>query len=407
MKTKKEEYLLEWLEDSMLFLIWHSIACLVLGLFYPDSKRIFLSSFLLILLVSSCLIIRAFIQCLSLFLLFHMVVFFLAILWGKNVIEKAAFAVITFIFIVRSIRTRLNKEETTDRGPHVIWCVVFGGISLIAVYLGRESLHVLCYVELMCYCIFYFIKEKKENTMLYLKQNRDLANLPASNIRAISNMTLWLYLVAVILAMLIAPRLHLDSIVKGILYLLLIILKFIFSLIRGKAPTIDFIPESSTYSPGGMPEFDQGTTALWAIFLEKLVMFLTAVAIILGLAALLGYMGYRIYQKFYEKNNNEKDYKEFVRPDFLPERLKRMRYRKENLSDRTINLKIRRIYKGQFIKKRKDKIPSNLTPNELEEWLKVVKNTEINHEITELYEKARYGNQECSKEEWLRMKKLL
>ena len=118
---------------------------------------------------------------------------------------------------------------------------------------------------------------------------------------------------------------------------------------------------------------------------------------------------YQLYKNFHSAKTDETEIKEFISPFHKENRVKIMR----NIYKARLphifpnnNEKIRRYFYQLIIKKCKDKVPPNLTAEELLNLpvqttglLSSAEPEKIDPILLELYHKARYSNGMCSKEE--------
>lgn len=75
------------------------------------------------------------------------------------------------------------------------------------------------------------------------------------------------------------------------------------------------------------------------------------------------------------------------------------------MEKRTVKARIRKYYRNQILKRTQGVPHACRTPEELEKQAGLVKG-EVTEEFHELYEKARYGKQECTAADAARMKQL-
>jgi len=147
---------------------------------------------------------------------------------------------------------------------------------------------------------------------------------------------------------------------------------------------------------------------IWLI-IQEIIIKLCVIAVIIAFLASLIYGLYQLYKHFHAAKADEIEKKEFISPFYKDNRVKKIRkIHKAKLSHifPNNNDKIRRYFYHVIINKYKDKVPDNLTAEELLN-LPVRTNALLSSESTqkpdpmllELYHKARYSDEMCSKEE--------
>ena len=111
----------------------------------------------------------------------------------------------------------------------------------------------------------------------------------------------------------------------------------------------------------------------------------------------------RLMKKMHGSDGVSDDIREFVAPDEKKVRLDRTKRRAEHATAGAVDMKVRRIYRSMVIhgaKKKKLSVSYNMTPGEISEKYITV----LADDATELYEKARYSNDELSDAELELMK---
>ena len=161
-----------------------------------------------------------------------------------------------------------------------------------------------------------------------------------------------------------------------------------------------------------MPLLETGKTSALARFMER---FLITTVIALTVAAVLYLLVriiYQMYQKFYEKNKDTSDESEFIwKHTMVQKKVERKKRQKELFQGRNENQKIRSLFKKSIYRRfpAKTGIPSAMSVTEMERYL--AKNrTDHTEPFTQteqriaLYQKARYSQHVCSRNELEAMK---
>lgn len=174
--------------------------------------------------------------------------------------------------------------------------------------------------------------------------------------------------------------------------------------------------ESMEWNPvenqaGSRAEILDSTPSWLALFLQELLLGLTKILVAAGILFAVGYGLYQIYKRFYAVSCNEgadEEGKDVVTITESIPMIKRKRRQEETAG--SYNRKIRYQYK-RSVKRRKGKgqiLAQTLTPTEIEYVLEQpLKETKQTERLITLYEKARYGKEECTREELEEIKKMV
>lgn len=216
----------------------------------------------------------------------------------------------------------------------------------------------------------------------------------------------------------------LDRLLSSLGRLLIRLMRYLLSFLRFEEPADMSEPEEEeqmTVEDYPIPE----PSRLMEI-IQEIFQWVAAILVIASIIALIMYSLYQIYQYFYQKSEGEvKDKIEFLSPFTQKERIKRQRetmFRK--LLGRSNNALMRKFY-AQAISASlapNTRLDKSLTPTQLSGFIvpdpveasdtlteeaQVMTPKNKKKQITEFYEKARYSNEECSKDEVQFFKKLL
>lgn len=396
------------------FILYHSVSCVVLGLFY-DVEHPEYYAWLLLLGVPLVYLalVRAFAKKFIVFFLLHVPVFFIVGFVGEDFAQKVVISVSTILMSVISLHMCMMVKGSVRECPSmklVLLLLVCYGISM---YQGSLVCARYIYVETLVFILCNLIHEGLENTSDFIKLNKDMANLPVGQILIINRMALVLIFVLISIAMLLAPMLHLEVIVTPILIGMLAVIKWMLSMVH--------LPEASeevehvvTMIKGSSLADELGKSETWSIWIALEEVMKIGVVIFLAVAIVGGivYVMFRLYKGFYAESKENADEKEFMLDaiEWLPRR--KISRRKNTETVDNANLQVRKLYRS-FVKnrfKRKETIPNTLTPEELlllltekERRLTI----ETQRRIKEIYERARYGQVECTLEDVEEMKRLV
>ena len=210
-----------------------------------------------------------------------------------------------------------------------------------------------------------------------------------------------------------APQLHPERAVEQAGEWGLIFLRWLFSLIQVKEvspePWIDLgnNQDSSRYE---LPIIEEMPSKL-AVFLQYLMEICSIVFLIVVVLFGIGFGLYQIYKRFYAIPLKGEEKKKETDVVTITESVPIFRKKKDFKEEASgYSKKIRRQYK-KSVKRRKGKaqiLALSLTPTEIEAVLEhPFTDVQEKERMIALYEKARYGKEECTKEEFEEIRKMV
>lgn len=271
------------------------------------------------------------------------------------------------------------------------------GLILACFVLGRTTkvatAAVLPVYSAMLYVICFFIHLNLKNVRSFLQENAQIKSFRAEQAQNVNTVMMTFFMIACLLAMFIAPRLHIQNIIRyvgvwlwnGILYFL---------------QKLDF-PVGGYELEFGNPKEEQlsgeGEMALPFDMGEGSVLLDTA-ALVIGSVLLVGLIVLAVLAirriRFEKLDGTDK--KEFILPDFRDFRAERVQEQRGEAPVFGNNSeKVRKKYK-RLVLKYKGKntvIPRTAAPEG------ITRLAGGSGDITALYEKARYGNLSVTDEE--------
>jgi hypothetical protein len=202
------------------------------------------------------------------------------------------------------------------------------------------------------------------------------------------------------------------------------LIRFLISLIRFEEP--EYIPEPEEEEQMTVEDYPIPEPSRLMEIIQEILQWVVTIFVITFIIALIMYTLYQIYQYFYLKSEEVmKDKIEFLSPFTQKERIKWERGKMfRNVFGRSNNALIRKFFTQAVTANLKPdiKLDRSLTPSQLSNIILPIPsdattpsakdNQTMEHkikkkQITEYYEKARYSNEECSKDEVQFLKKLL
>jgi hypothetical protein len=277
----------------------------------------------------------------------------------------------------------------------------------------------------VAYGLIYILNMYFINMHVYLQKHKDKSNVPLKQIRASNRVYIIAFVYLCFISMMAFTKFPLDKLLHFLGQCIIKFLRFVFSGLS-KKPAEEYVPEDIIPEP----EINMENPALvpadepsefWQ-HLYQIVTILVMAASVCMILILLVYGLYRIYKLYYQKkvSTDGEEKVEVISPfsesglSFFKE-IGPVRRKFLNLFVKSNNDKIR----GQYLRavQKRTKPEQNLkyeTPAEISKHA-IAPDSKLTQEgkgkketaLTALYEKARYSNEECSREEVQSVKNLL
>lgn len=368
------------------------------------------------------------------FILLHALISGILLLAVPDSEMRTALGCCAAAMALSSVRLRLKPAYERRECPPIAAVCLFFIVYLAASDMNRPQLLQISYYETFLFLILAAVYRSLANTSEFLKLNAGIHNLPSRQIKSLNKMLSGIFILALTAGMLVLQHLPVNFVQDGIGRALRIILRGIVSVFLWLFNRKTGVEESGSVDEGIMPPLEAGETSMLAQILDYILMTVIYLLLAAGALYFVVRVVYELYKRFYEQQKPEADESEFLwKSPQIKERAAKIRGKKEYQEGGSANQKIRRIYK-KYIRRqfgRKAVIPSSLTPAELEGCIKAQKpeskkgyinvqklpepeknasvfKTAQDIEISEngqecqhlfLYEKARYSQWECSKQD--------
>ncbi len=229
---------------------------------------------------------------------------------------------------------------------------------------------------------------------------------PAGRIKRFNKLLLVAYTLLMLLLLLLAPVLQIDQLLPFLGSALLALLRWLFALLGSgdDVPAAEPEPEP-TLPPSQDVQAPQlpitpGETARWLQIVQDVFYYLILALSAAIILALIGYMLYWVYKRFYETAQPDSDKTESLLPSLVSdskERLARVRQKVFLSFGQTATEKVRRLFyrliEGQIRKGLR--LKSSDSPDQIMAGLDLERFPEL-LEIKSLYEAARYGERASS-----------
>lgn len=397
------------------FTLYHSVACLLTGIGMGENEnwRMYLRMGVLLLPLLLYSFSRAYVRNLLLFTLIHLGSAILLIgFFPQWIGEAVAIFVCLIVMIGNSVRFRITESYYYKECPNLLTLIFLFTVYGIAAHIGMELLMQLCFYELMVFIIFYLISMNLENTEKFIHINRDTANFPVRQMKGVNQTLLCFFAVVLLVGMLLVPQFHPELLGAKMGEMIRLFLRWIFLHFMNEEIDSELMENNPVENQAGSrAEILDGTPSPLALFLQELLLGLTKILVVAGILFAVGYGLYQIYKRFYAVSLNEGADEEGKDVVTVTESIPIIKRKREQ--DKTAgsnNRKIRYQYK-RSVKRRKGKgqiLAQTLTPTEIEDVLEQpIKEEKQTERLITLYEKARYGKEECTREELEEVKKMV
>lgn len=398
-------------------MLYHSAAC---ALFNMISEKT-LQENLLLLLLYFPLFFFSFVRekCgnFVIFMLLHAVTSGIILFLTPNFEMRLAMGCCMAFMAVQSIRLRLKPVYEREECPPIASVWLFLIVYWVAAEQKRMQLMQVGYYETFLFLILFAVYKSGKNTEDFLKSNEKIQNLPLRQIKSLNKMLVGVFILFLIAGMIGLQQLPMGKLLEGFIRVLQTILggiiSFLFSLIKKEAA----VEQSEPIEQGEMPPMDVGEASLLIQILEEVIKTAIFLLVVIGVVYIIVKLLYQMYQRFYEQQVSVTDESEFLWGNIqVKERVGKIRRKKTGQAGGSTNQKIRRMYKKYITRQlgKKIAVPAFMTPTELEEFVAEQKTTgqERKAEVDsgqvrqrlEIYQKARYSQWECTKQEMDDMK---
>lgn len=393
-------------------LLYHNVACILYQI--ASEKTMEENLKLLILYVPLFLfaVIRRNCGSFVMLLLLHAIISGIFLLFS-GIEEKIVAGGCTLWMAAGSLHMRLQGEDMYEERPPIATVILFLVSYLAAQQNNWQNLMQICCYEVFLFLILFAMYESLSGTTFFLESNKRTVDLPEKQMKSIHRAMLGIFLFFLTAGMLLMACLPVRSLTNGVLaalrLLLWSILKAILRLFSKDVPQMKIFEEHAETS---LPLMEAGKTSALARFMERLLV--TAVIALAAAAAIyfLIRMIYQMYQRFYEKNKDTLDESEFIWKDSMAQkRAEKKKRKKEKQQGNNVNQRIRSIYKKSIYRRFSNEtdIPPAMSTTELEQYLaeKGTDQTEPRSQTEQriaLYQKARYSQYVCGRQELEDMK---
>lgn len=316
---------------------------------------------------------------------------------------KAALILISGMMVAMAASARMQETEDFTQKPHAAFLGMIVALYLISGGFEAEPMMRVNYYLAFAYAILFVIYSNFRKLNDYLDINKDVENIPYRQISRTNYGTLAIYLILMIALMIILPLIGIDKLAMNLIQALKDLLAKLVNIKPVEEAATSAAPTDQPYDqPNPFDGWTENETPAWLTFLYTALTWVAAGALIAGGIALVIFGISRMMKQFANKDLNETDREEFISSTGDVKEstfsFNRILKRAQERFDRTPNAQVRRFYKKTLLKQGKEPPKDSMTPEEAESFVGL-KSDENRTRLHELYEKARYSEEGCDKED--------
>lgn len=401
------KYLVRGIEIFHGFLLLSALYCCIMQQISSSDMKNFLKSLLLIPLVGILSVTVEKVKYFWQYFLIAVIAVALAAAAAGNGYARIWMVVCGVIAAFSYFFARAGKKECWLESPALPWLVLYLVMYLIGNNLKREFL--IWYASFGA-GIYYLVCNLHTNLTEmdeFVRTHNHLERLPVKRLGKINGRMMWMQSGVIAAAMFTAPFVGIDQIIRQMGRALRKIVMLLLSLLPSGSSE-ELVEETTKNAQQMMMGGGEEVSAFWALIykiLDIIGWMIAAFLVLLTIWMILKKI-YDMYRQFNVRTEENGDRIErLIAPPVGEKKRVLERKKKENLFwDRSPDARIRKYYKKRVLKDLKAVPELFWTPTQLEE--NVVMSREEKEKFHFYYEKARYGKQECTKEDMQNMMKL-
>lgn len=278
-------------------------------------------------------------------------------------------------------------------------CVLLYAAGVIA---EEAKLKRAGYVGTFALILLFFVHKHLHAQYEFLKLHRDVDRLPVGQMKQVGGMFMGIFLAVLSALLALVPFLDGKRILLVAEAVVKAILRFLISFFEPQESGETVVQQSQGAPQGMMPLLSPAERGWLAELLDKAATFL-GYCIIAALAVYLLYLFFQKVKYWLRPRSFDDDEKVFLKPEVFSELLDRKKEKREKRlwMDFSYNGRVRKWYKKAVQQKniRRKKIPFSASPREIEAIAGFDEEEERLGVLHMLYEKARYSETGCGKED--------
>ena len=343
------------------------------------------------------------------FVLLHCAILPMYLIAAYSFDSAVLFSIYILLTAVATYYTKNNHSQSNILYLLIVFLLFYVGTAAAKLLFLSHMIFFLA----VLFTLLHFLRLYLNNFTLYFQAHSSITNIPIRQIKNTNNSLMIFLGLLCLFVILISSGLPLTTILMQCVRTMLSLLYLLVNFFMRKEPDKGSVTVRRN---------EQGLSAakssplLQLIF--KIAEWLILIVLVVALILLVTWSIYKIYQYFYRRNKHEiTDLVEFISPFAKKEASKKASSQSGmKRFGRSNNAAIRKLFYQAVTASVEDisSLEKDLTPTDLAGLLKVSNpgdTPEVSAEqkqlITRCYEKARYSNLECSKEEVRRMKQML
>ena len=342
-------------------------------------------------------------------MLVNILMFVSSILICNNINQRIILTliVIAMIFLSTEYWSKRGKKPLIST-PHIAFEIVFIIILLISDSSFKVFINVISLLGIG-YLIFSLLTLYVTNLKSYIKYNNHIEALPISNIINVTNSSLTFLFFGSFIFIFLIKILNIDKLLTYLAGPIITIIKNTFiEIIRFIFPLFNLAPPFETGSKIKYESLEmvEDTSLNDPDTLADILVHYLCIFLIIAVVLFIAYLIYKFFKTNFNKFELATDEVETIHKTNKANKMSTLIKKSKNYENSN-NSKIRKAY-FKKVSKIKSKIPSInnlLTHIEISKEVKKNSDNDIN-ELTNLYEKARYSNISCNKEDVHKAKNL-
>ncbi len=411
MTYKRHHIAIDYINILMQFIIAYLTMTVIL---YPLDSRSMLHTLVLLPAPYVSYWIRKYTRHIWSFTLLHLILAAIYLLPNRNLNYVIVYAIYLVMLTSLSYSMKHKLQDRTNTTPFFILYIIL--IYTSCNLMNFKSLLPLCFWLAISYALLFALNMYLLNLDRFVRNHEHIVNVPFGQIKNVNHILNAFLYCLFMLSMLSFSRLPFGNLLTILGKLLIKVLRSILTLLTRRRPgEVEWTEEEPLPSPEGLPQAEPSRLMeiLSAIFQWTII-----IALIIGAIALIFYAIYRIYQHFYLKGEEAIiDEVHFLSPFDKKEKMKHKPKPSTlhfHLPGKSNNIAIRRHFANAVLTNAGPELKhlESLTPSQLSEYVVGQEQDNSSEEkdrllVTNCYEKARYSDQICTREEVQFLKKII
>lgn len=322
-------------------------------------------------------------------------------LWPRLILVAS---LVLIVFRAFYLRLRQNQEQSLSNPSQQALVILYLlALNLAAIRLGLTIVSQAYFYVGIVYLMMALARWHRLALASQLERFVNMPTQPADRIMRFNRILLLGYALLTLFLLVISPWLHIHDLLPLLGSALLAVLRWFFGLFRsGEPEPTEPVPEPTAPSGPQDPNlpFEPTETARWIEILQQIFYYIMIGVVVAVILALIGFVLYSLYRRFYETAEPDTDQTESLRPSLVEQTKEQLRHVRKRLRvsfGKSPAQRIRQLYQRLIETQihRGLTFDKSKTPRELLDELDLERFPQL-ASMTYLYEKARYGPGDCS-----------